>query len=107
MKSWIGVCALSALLTVVSYGQTGGASVQGIISDATGAVLPGASVLIKNSGTGATVEFVSDERGRYLAPVLPSGEYEIQASLPVPDRNPDAVSALLAAVADIKPTWGR
>jgi hypothetical protein len=37
---------------------------------------------LKNSGTGATVETVSDERGRYLAPLLQPGEYEIQASLP-------------------------
>jgi CHAT domain-containing protein/Tfp pilus assembly protein PilF len=66
----------------MSYEQTVGASVQGIISDATGAVLPRASVTIRNSGTGAAVAFISDERGRYLAPVLPPGEYEIQASLP-------------------------
>src|SRR5438132_8069000 len=82
MKSWIGVCVLLTMFAGIAYGQTVGASVQGIISDTTGAVLPGASVTIKNSGTGATVEFVSDERGRYLAPVLPPAEYEIQASLP-------------------------
>ncbi len=82
MKSWIGVCVLLTMVAAIAYGQTVGASVQGIISDATGAVLPGANVTIKNSGTGATVEFVSDERGRYLAPVLPPGEYEIQAALP-------------------------
>ena len=65
-----------------SSAQTVGASVQGTISDATGAVLPGATVNVRNSGTDATVELVSDERGRYLAPVLQPGEYEIQVSLP-------------------------
>jgi len=63
------------------YAQTVGASVQGTISDATGAVLPGASITVKNSGTGTTTELLSDERGRYLAPLLQSGEYEIQVSL--------------------------
>src|SRR5205809_151451 len=82
MKAWVCVCVLLTLLAGISYGQTGGASVQGIISDATGAVLPGANVTVKNSGTGATVEFVSDERGRYLAPLLQPGEYEIQVALP-------------------------
>src|SRR6266446_1883725 len=82
MRSWVSVCVLFALLAGISYGQTAGASVQGIINDATGAVLPGAKVTVKNSGTGATVEFVSDERGRYLAPLLQPGEYEIQVSLP-------------------------
>src|SRR5438094_7318172 len=65
----------------MAYGQEG-ARAQGTITDATGAVLPGASVNVRNSGTDATVELVSDERGRYLVPVLQPGEYEIQASLP-------------------------
>ncbi len=82
MKSWVSVCVLFTLLAGISYGQTVGASVQGIISDATGAVLPGANVTVKNSGTGATVELVSDERGRYLAPLLQPGDYEIQVALP-------------------------
>ena len=55
---------------------------QGTISDATGAVLPGATITVKNSGTDAAVEFVSDERERYLAPLLQPGVYEIQVSLP-------------------------
>jgi len=69
------------LLAGMSYGQTIGASVQGTINDATGAVLPGANVAIKNSATGASLEFVTDEGGRYLAPVVQPGEYEIQVSL--------------------------
>src|SRR5215813_7704091 len=51
------------------------------INDTTGAVLPGANVAIKNSATGAILEFVTDEGGRYLAPVVQPGEYEIQVSL--------------------------
>src|SRR5438876_3548154 len=82
MQRWVCLLVLFVGLAGTSYGQTVGASVQGTISDATGAVLPGASVSVKNSGTGATVEFVSDERGRYLAPLLQPGEYEIQVSLP-------------------------
>src|SRR2546425_10753734 len=82
MQRWVCLLVLFVGLAGTSYGQTVGASVQGTISDATGAVLPGASVSVKNSGTGAIVEFVSDERGRYLAPLLQPGEYEIQVSLP-------------------------
>jgi hypothetical protein len=44
-------------------------------------VLPGASITVRNSGTGAAIELISDERGRYLAPLLQPGEYEIQVSL--------------------------
>src|SRR5437870_9376502 len=81
MKWGISLLLFVCLVAGTSYGQ-GGASVQGSISDATGAVLPGATITVKNSGTAATVELVSDERGRYLLPVLQPGEYEIQASLP-------------------------
>src|SRR5438132_6101546 len=81
MKRGVSLALLFCLVAGMSYGQ-GGASVQGAMTDATGAVLPGASVNVKNSGTGSSVELVTDERGRYLAPVLQPGEYEIQASLP-------------------------
>src|SRR5256712_13133479 len=81
MKWGVRVLLFLCLIAGMSYGK-GGASVQGTISDATGAVLPGASVNVKNSGTGSSVDLVTDERGRYLAPVLQPGEYEIQASLP-------------------------
>src|SRR5213083_156848 len=79
MKWGVRVLLFLCLIAGMSYGQ-GGASVQGTISDATGAVLPGASVNVKNSGTGSSVELVTDERGRYLAPVLQPGEYEVHIS---------------------------
>src|SRR5439155_254173 len=81
MKRGVSLALLFCLVAGMSYGE-GGASVQGAITDATGAVLPGASVNVKNSGTGSSVELVTDERGRFLVPVLQPGEYEIQASLP-------------------------
>src|SRR5215813_3800981 len=73
---------LCALPAGASYGQTVGAGLQGTVSDNTGAVLPAATVAIKNSATGAGIELLTDERGRYLAALLQPGEYEIQASLP-------------------------
>src|SRR5215813_10160419 len=72
---------LCALPAGASYGQTVGAGLQGTVSDITGAVLPAATVAIKNSATGAGIELLTDERGRYLAALLQPGEYEIQVSL--------------------------
>jgi hypothetical protein len=37
-------------------------------------------VTVKNSATGASVELLTDERGRYLAPLLQPGEYEVAVS---------------------------
>ena len=59
MKRWVSVVALFALLAGMSYGQTVGASVQGTISDTTGAVLPGASIAVKNLGTGTNAQVLS------------------------------------------------
>src|SRR5438034_5192838 len=80
MKRGLTVVLFLCLVTGTCFGQ--GASLQGTVSDVTGAVLPGVSIAVKNSRTDATVDAVSDERGRYLVPVLQPGEYEIQASLP-------------------------
>ncbi len=61
--------------------QSVGATLQGTISDAQSAVMPGASVVVANTQTGLTREVVSDERGWYRVPALPPGEYELRVSL--------------------------
>lgn len=63
-----------------SYAQ-GTGSVSGTIKDTTDAVLPGAVVIIKQTDTGLTREVISDVRGRYAAPNLPPGPYEVTATL--------------------------
>ncbi len=52
-------------------------SITGTVSDATGAVVPGASVTLADSARGITTKVVTSESGSYtLAPLLP-GSYEI------------------------------
>jgi Carboxypeptidase regulatory-like domain len=63
-------------------GQVVGASVGGTVQDASGAPLPGATVVVKNIETGALRELVSDDAGRYSTPSVPVGRYEITASKP-------------------------
>src|SRR5262245_35082348 len=60
--------------------QTVGGSLQGFITDASGAALPRAQVLILNIGTGATRELTTDDGGRYRVPILPPGNYEIHVT---------------------------
>jgi hypothetical protein len=59
----------------------GTGSISGTIKDTTSAVLPGATVIVKQIDTGATRELVTDEHGRYAAPNLPPGPYDVIASL--------------------------
>lgn len=72
------ICSLS--LTGTASAQSIGASLQGTITDSTGAVVPGAKVVVRNKGTGARQEVVSDDTGRYHLPLLPPGEYEMEFS---------------------------
>ena len=54
--------------------------VEGTVQDATGLVIPGASVTMVNVDTGVARETAADERGLYLFPLVPAGTYTVQAS---------------------------
>ena len=56
------------------------ASVRGVVTDASGSPVPGASVQAKNLETGAVRSTVTDPAGRYLLLALPVGEYETRAA---------------------------
>src|SRR6266542_5431562 len=55
------------------------ASIGGTISDATGAVIPVATVKVRNSETGAIRSSQTDASGRYEASLLAVGHYEVTA----------------------------
>ncbi|MCX6027653.1 MAG: TonB-dependent receptor, partial [Chloroflexi bacterium] len=59
--------------------QTGG--VTGAVSDASGGVLPGATVTIKSSDTGAVRSTVTDSAGRYVIANVAPGPYELTVEL--------------------------
>ena len=59
--------------------QIVGASVNGTVLDESGAVLSGARVSIRSLETGATRELITDNTGRYSAPSIAIGRYEIAA----------------------------
>ncbi|MCZ6751644.1 MAG: carboxypeptidase-like regulatory domain-containing protein, partial [Acidobacteria bacterium] len=52
-----------------------------MISDATGGVAPGVEVVVRNVDTGSQRIFTTDGSGRYSAPELVPGTYEITATL--------------------------
>src|SRR5580693_5161544 len=55
------------------------ATITGTVRDASGAALPSAAVTIKNLETGATRHILADPDGRYSAPSLAIGRYELSA----------------------------
>jgi hypothetical protein len=56
-------------------------SIVGNVTDATGGVLPGATVVITNTGTKATRETVADPSGRYQFPTVQTGTYTVVVTL--------------------------
>jgi hypothetical protein len=57
------------------------ASVTGTVRDASDAVVPGASVQIKNDDTNQTWQAASDDRGRFRLLYLPVGKYHLSVEL--------------------------
>ena len=55
-------------LVAPAHAQSGAGSIQGTVSDATGAIIHGAKVEILNVANGTTIESVSNGSGFYSVP---------------------------------------
>src|SRR5690606_4706005 len=62
--------------------QSGTGSISGTVSDESGSVLPGTTVLVRNQATNATRRSITNDFGVYRIPALLPGSYEIEAQLP-------------------------
>src|ERR1043166_9437599 len=56
-------------------------AIEGTITDTSGGVLPGVTVVIVNTQTGAERTVVTNEKGIFRAPLLPLGSYKVTAEL--------------------------
>jgi hypothetical protein len=85
-----------AMCGVPTYAQEQSGSIQGVVKDAQGGVLPGATVEVKNQATGAVQTTVTDTNGVYRFPSLQPGRYDIDATLQgfSPRKNPNVVLEL-------------
>jgi hypothetical protein len=79
---WRRVAFLAASVSVAfgaaAHAQTV-ASISGAITDASGAVLTGATITVKNDETGAQRIVTADDAGRYDVESLAVGQYEVKA----------------------------
>jgi len=73
--------AMAMLTARVGSAQYNTAEIDGVVFDAQGGVLPGASVVAVHAASGQRFERVSDDRGRFFLPALPVGEYTLSAAL--------------------------
>ena len=72
------ILILGAFATPALWAQDD-ASIRGTLNDATGSAIAGGTVRIKNLETNLARTLTTDESGRYEAPALPVGAYEVSA----------------------------
>jgi hypothetical protein len=77
LLAWMGLA-----LALPAHAQLAGATLSGVVTDKSGAVVPGATVAIKNNDNGQTREVTSNGSGLYSAPNLQPSSYEITVSAP-------------------------
>src|SRR5580692_3722952 len=73
---------LAALFSISAWAQTQLATVSGIITDPSGAVVPGVSITISSQGTGLKRSALTDTAGGYRFAGLPTGTYSLRIEKP-------------------------
>lgn len=73
---------LTTWLTCASYAQSGAGSIEGTVTDSTGAIVPGASIHVLNQATGVTSDTKANGAGSYQVPGLFTGTYVVTVTAP-------------------------
>jgi hypothetical protein len=70
-------CALLLALVVCAFAQMNTSRIEGIVTDPTGAAVPGAEVAVTQVGTGAPFRTVTNDRGEWALPSMQAGTYKV------------------------------
>ena len=76
------ICAALGVAPGPVVAQYNTAELGGVVRDAQGGVLPGATVEATHISSGFKSSRVTDEHGRFFQPALPVGEYSLSVTLP-------------------------
>jgi Carboxypeptidase regulatory-like domain len=83
LRIWLfalSVVCLLAIGAIPAHAQAVTGNISGTVTDASGAVIAGAQVVVTNTATGVSQTLASNDQGRYNAPDLVVGPYQVQAS---------------------------
>ena len=82
LSTLIGLVVLLGLVTLPLQAQrTSTQTIEGLVTDATGAVIPGATVTMTNVDTGITTTVNTNETGNYRFSYVPVGNYNVRCEL--------------------------
>src|SRR5262245_14970956 len=74
--------ALVVLTATMAFAQGGVTStLSGTVTDSSGAVIPGANVIVKRADTKAAIEAVTNTEGQFTIPALNAGTYSVTVTL--------------------------
>src|SRR5438105_15934480 len=83
MRPAWGLLFLSLVInTTTCSAQTVGASLQGTVYDPSGGFVPGAAIEIRTAEQGAVRALITDDKGRYRAPLLALEVYGLRVKVP-------------------------
>jgi hypothetical protein len=73
---------LALAFSAPAYGQGGAtSSLAGVVTDSAGAIVPGATVTVRNNATGSSFEAFTNTAGAFSIPALDPGTYTVTVSL--------------------------
>ncbi|MDP2055519.1 MAG: carboxypeptidase-like regulatory domain-containing protein, partial [Acidobacteriota bacterium] len=75
------VSALVMAAALAARAQETTATITGVVTDDSGAVLPGVTIVVTHVATNRTYQFVSTSTGAYSATLLPVGGYTVAFTL--------------------------
>ncbi len=108
-RTWIvPVVAIAVVIAMAmscsnAIAQSGAGSIQGTVTDSTGAVVPGALIHVVNQSTNVTTDTKSNNVGFYQVPALFTGTYTVIVSAPNMKAYKTSIELLVAQAATINP----
>jgi hypothetical protein len=76
-KLAVSMLCLLFLLSYSAFAQSDVASISGFVRDSSGAVVPGAKVLIKNEAVDIERAITTNNEGYYVVSAIPPGSYSV------------------------------
>lgn len=103
---WIAIAAslIFVMYSTRSLAQSGVGTIQGIVSDSSGAAISNARVHVLNQKTGQAFDTISNSTGFYSAPSLFTGDYTLTFNAPGMKAYQTSINLLVAQTAVINPT---
>ncbi len=72
---------LALLIPSISFGQADQGAITGVVTDPSGAIVPGANVTLTASGTGLILQTKSNQSGNYTFSPIKIGDYTVSVSM--------------------------